>query len=405
MPQDIAVFGATGFVGRLVAAYLAEHAPAGLEVALAGRSEAKLAQVRAELPPAAAGWPLVAADSADPASLTALAAGSGVIATTVGPYRRSGRALVDACIDAGTDYCDLTGEVLFVADTVERHADAERTGARIVHSTGFDSIPSDLGVFLLHEAVDRDGAGELGQTTLVVRAMRGGFSGGTLASMKGQIDEMRSSRAARRRAGDPYALSPDRAADPKGDDERDTVGVARDPALDEWVGPFVMAPYNTRIVRRSAALLDHAYGRGFRYREVTGVGAAPLGPVKAAALAAGTGGLLAGLAFPPTRLVLDRVLPSPGEGPSEEARRKGLFRMQIHADTTSGAHYVADVAAKGDPGYAATAMMMGQSALCLAVDADRLPRAGGVLTPATAMGAALAERLRSAGMTLAVTPR
>src|SRR5215204_5310301 len=185
MPQDIAVFGATGFVGRLVAAYLAEHAPAG-------RSEAKLAQVRAELPPAAAGWPLVAADSADPASLTALAAGSGVIATTVGPYRRSGRALVDACIDAGTDYCDLTGEVLFVADTVERHADAERTGARIVHSTGFDSIPSDLGVFLLHEAVDRDGAGELGQTTLVVRAMRGGFSGGTLASMKGQIDEMRS---------------------------------------------------------------------------------------------------------------------------------------------------------------------------------------------------------------------
>src|SRR5215203_1306172 len=158
MPQDIAVFGATGFVGRLVAAYLAEHAPAGLEVALAGRSEAKLAQVRAELPPAAAGWPLVAADSADPASLTALAAGSGVIATTVGPYRRSGRALVDACIDAGTDYCDLTGEVLFVADTVERHADAERTGARIVHSTGFDSIPSDLGVFLLHEAVDRDGA-------------------------------------------------------------------------------------------------------------------------------------------------------------------------------------------------------------------------------------------------------
>ncbi|HLM50546.1 MAG TPA: enoyl-ACP reductase, partial [Solirubrobacteraceae bacterium] len=168
---------------------------------------------------------------------------------------------------------------------------------------------------------------------------------------------------------------------------------------------FVMAPYNTRIVRRSAALLDHAYGRGFRYREVTGVGAAPLGPVKAAGLAAGTGGLLAGLAFPPTRLVLDRVLPSPGEGPSEEARRKGLFRMQIHADTTSGAHYVADVAAKGDPGYAATAMMMGQSALCLALDADRLPRAGGVLTPATAMGAALAERLRSAGMTLAVTPR
>jgi short subunit dehydrogenase-like uncharacterized protein len=165
-----------------------------------------------------------------------------------------------------------------------------------------------------------------------------------------------------------------------------------------------MASYNTRIVRRSNALQDWAYGRGFRYREVTGVGDGPLAPVKAAGLAGGVLALAGGLALPPTRMLLDRVLPDPGEGPSEAARENGLFRMEIHTTTPAGAHYVARVAAKGDPGYKATAVMMGESALCLALDRERLPQRGGVLTPATGIGMALVERLRAAGMTFEAGP-
>ena len=399
---DIVVYGATGFVGKLIAAYLAEHAPAEVKIGLAGRSQEKLERTRSELGPNATGWPLVVANSDDPESIAAMARGARVVLTTVGPYRRGGIGVVNACIEAGTDYADLTGEVLFVNETKELHERAVEHGARIVHSCGFDSIPSDLGVLLLHETAAADGAGDLEDTTLVVRAMRGGASGGTVASLKGQVDDMKKDGAARKIIGDPYALSPDRTADPKGEDEGDLRGVARDEKLGGWIGPFIMAGYNTRIVRRSNALKGWAYGKGFRYREVMGLGGGPVAPVKAAALAGGLGALAAGLAIPPTRKVLDKALPDPGEGPSEEARNTGFFTIDIHTRTSSGARYVAKVAAKGDPGYAATAMMMGECGLCLALDADRLPAAGGVLTPATAMGNVLTERLRAAGMTFSV---
>ena len=400
--HDIVVFGATGFVGKLLAKYLADNAPNDAKIALAGRSSDKLEKVRADLPASARDWPLVVADSSDPESLAAMARDTRVVATTVGPYRKYGMPVVDACIAAGTDYCDLTGEVLFVNATKDRHDEAEKGGARIVHSVGFDSIPSDLGVYLLHEQAQEDGAGDLTDTKLVVTAMKGGASGGTIASMKGMVDEAKTDKASRRTLGDPYALCLDRSAEPDGRDEADRRGVARDDELGQWVGPFVMATYNTRIVRRSNSLLGHAYGPDFRYQELTGLGTGPLAPVKGAALAGGLGALAGGLAVPPTRKILDKVLPDPGEGPSEKARESGFFKIKIHARTSSGARYVARVAAKGDPGYKATAVMMGQSALCLALDRDRLPDRAGVLTPATAMNGALVERLRAAGMTLEV---
>ena len=396
------MFGATGFVGRLVAGYLADHASAGVRIGLAGRSGQRLADIRAQLGAAASDWPLVVADSGDLASVEMLARTARVVATTVGPYRRQGITLVEACAREGTDYADLSGEVLFLRESIDRcHDLAADTGARIVHCCGFDSIPSDLGVLLLHQAARTDDAGDLEDTTLVVRAMRGGVSGGTLASGMGQWEEMRSSAERRGQAEDPYALSPDRAAEPDLGDERDLDWLSYDGDLRMWVGPFLMAGINTRVVRRSNALQGWAYGRRFRYREVTGFGAGPAAPVLGAAVSTALKALAAGLAFGPSRTLLGQLLPAPGEGPSENTRRKGHFRIEIHAHTSGGARYLSKIEAQGDPGYAATSVMLGQSALCLALDRDLLPDRAGVLTPATAMGAALAGRLRSAGHTLA----
>src|SRR5271165_4686774 len=368
---------------------------------LAGRSAQRLADVRARLGEAAAEWPLLVADSADPVSVAALARAARVVVSTVGPYRVHGLGLVEACAAAGTDYADLSGEVLFIRDSIDRCQDvAADAGARIVHGCGFDSVPSDLGALLLHHAARADDAGDLQDTTLVVTALKGGVSSGTLASMLGQQDEVRASAERRQVVQDPYALSPDRAAEPNLGDERDLDWVHYDGDLRMWVGPFVMAGINTRVVRRSNALQDWAYGRQFRYREITGCGTGLTAPVRAVSLAVGLRTLMAGLWFRPSRAALDRLLPAPGQGPGEKTRRRGFFRIEIHTRTSSGARYLARIEAQGDPGYAATSVMLGESALCLALDHARLPDRAGVLTPATAMGAALASRLASAGQTL-----
>ena len=398
---DVVIFGATGFAGRLVAGYLAGHAPNGVRIGLAGRSAQRLADVRAQLGSAASGWPLLVADSADPVSVAALTRAARVVVSTVGPYRVHGLGLVQACAAAGTDYADLSGEVLFIRDSIDRcHDVAAGAGARIVHGCGFDSVPSDLGALLLHRAARADDAGDLQDTTLVVTALKGGVSGGTVASMMGQQDEVQASAERRRVVEDPYALSPDRAAEPDLGDERDLGWVRYDSELKRWVGPFVMAGINTRVVRRSNALQGWAYGRRFRYREVTGFGAGPAAPMLGAAVSATLKAAEAGMSFGPSRALLGRLLPAPGQGPSEETRRTGLFRIQVHTRTSAGARYLGMIEAQGDPGYAATSVMLGESALCLALDRDHLPDRAGVLTPATAMGPALADRLRSAGHTL-----
>jgi short subunit dehydrogenase-like uncharacterized protein len=381
-PLDLLLYGATGFVGRLTAEYLARSAPDGVRIGLAGRSRERVEEVRGALGPRAADWPIYVADSSDTGSLGAIARSTRVLVTTVGPYRKHGLGVVEACAEAGTHYADLTGEVLFMHEVIERFdARARETGARIVHTCGFDSIPSDLGVLLLHEAAQADGAGPLEEATLVVRGMKGGPSGGTIASMKGMIDDARADPRLRKVLGDPYALSPDRGAEPDLGPQRELMGVEHDDDLGVWVAPFVMASINTRVVRRSNALQDFAYGRGLRYREVMSTGSGPLGRAKAAAVAAGTGALAAGLAFGPARTVLDRVLPAPGEGPSEEARRSGYFKIDVHGRTATGRRYVCRVAAQGDPGYQATSVMLGESALCLALDAARLPDRAGVPDP------------------------
>ena len=397
---DVVLFGATGFVGKLTAEYLARAAPGEARIGLAGRSREKLERLRDELGARVTEWPLIVADCTDGDALAELAARTTAVATTVGPYRRYGMALVQACAAAGTQYADLTGETLFMRETIERvDTSARASGARIVHSCGFDSIPSDIGVLVLHEA-----AGELMETTLVVRRLRGGVSGGTLASMKGTVDAVKNDRSLARILADPYALSPDRDNEPELGDEADLRGAEHSAELGTWLGPFVMAPINTRVVRRANALQDWAYGRRFRYREVMAFGSGFIGRVKALATGGGLAALTAGLALPPSRLILDRVLPAPGAGPSQELVRQGSFVIDIHARTPSGTRWVCHVQAQGDPGYGATSVMLGESALALALDGDELPDRAGVLTPATGIGLRLADRLRAAGQTFKATP-
>ncbi|MET1088369.1 MAG: saccharopine dehydrogenase NADP-binding domain-containing protein [Arthrobacter sp.] len=400
--HDLVLYGASGFVGRLIAGYVAEHAPASMRVGLAGRSKSRLEAVRSQLPVAAHGWALIEADSEDADSIAALAAGTRVLFTTVGPYAKHGLPVVEACARAGTHYADLAGEVSFIREAIDRYdVLARMSGARIVHSCGYDSVPSDLAVLLLHQAAKADDAGGLVDVHLVAKA-KAGISGGTLESMRGQLDAMRSSTALRSLAADPYALSPDRTREPTTPQPPDA-GPVRRSADGTWTAPFIMAPVNTRIVRRSNALQGWAYGRSLQYGEVMGVAPGPAGAVIARAMALGLRAFTGAMAFPPTRRVLDSCLSAPGAGPSTSTQRAGWFHSQMTARTEDGHRYQAIAAGPGDPGYAATAVMAGETALALALDGDRLPTAEGSLTPATALGNVLIKRLRAAGHTYEVS--
>ncbi|RKS75423.1 short subunit dehydrogenase-like uncharacterized protein [Motilibacter peucedani] len=401
--HDLVLLGASGFVGRLVAGHLARHAPPDLRVALAGRSAQRVGEVRDSLGGPAARWPVLEVDSADDDAVARLARGAAVVVSTVGPYLRHGLPLVRACATAGTHYADVTGEVAFVRRSIDvAHESAVATGARIVHACGFDSVPSDLAVRALAERALADGAGGLTRTQLALVAARGGVSGGTVDSLRTQLDAAAADPAVAQLMGDPYALSPDRGSEPAAG-ERGLRGPRRDPETGEWLAPFVMAPFNTRVVRRSNALTGWAYGRGLRYSEVVSCGSGRLAPVAAGGLALATGALVAALRLSPTRRVVDRLLPKPGTGPGERTREGGMFRTRTTAHTGSGRAYVAHVAASGDPGYAATAVMLGESALALALDPHE--GGGGVLTPATAVGGALTARLRARGFELRVEER
>lgn len=407
---DLVLYGATGFAGKLTAQYLAK-AGTTARIALAGRSVRKVRAVRDTLGEAAQSWPIIEADADAPSSLAALAARTQVVVTTVGPYTRYGLPLVAACVKAGTDYADLTGETPFIRDSVDQfHKEAADTGARIVHSCGFDSVPSDLTVYALYHRAHADGAGDLVDTDLVVRSFAGGVSGGTVASMMEFFRTAAGDPDVRREMLDPYTLSTDRAAEPELGHQSDTPwrrGVQIAPELDGiWTGAFAMAAPNSRIVRRSNALLDWAYGRTFRYAEHMSTGSSVLAPVAAAldtAVNAAAFGLGMKYLDKVPAALLERITPKPGTGPSERTREKGHYRVETYTTTTTGARYRAVIAQQGDPGYKATAVLLGESGLALALDRDRLSDLRGVLTPAAAMGDALLTRLPTAGVTLETT--
>ena len=404
---DIVLYGASGFVGKLTAEYLA-IAGGDARIALAGRSQDKLLAVRETLGEGAQSWPLISADASQPSTLNEIAARAQVVVTTVGPYAKYGLPLVAACAAAGTDYADLTGEANFIRESIDHHhKQAIDTGARIVHSCGFDSIPSDLTVFALYRRISEDDAGELGDTTFVVKKMAGGFSGGTYASMMGVMRAMASDADVRHLLEDPYTLTPDRGAEPEFGPQSDMPwrrGREIAPELNGiWTTGFVMGPVNTRVVRRSNALQDYVYGRRFRYTECQSLGSSVMAPV-ASAMATGVGAAVIGLGSRfidkvPEKLV-ERILPKPGTGPSKDARERGHYTVETYTTTTTGVRYRATMSQQGDPAYKATSALLGESGLALALDRDRLSELRGVLTPAAAMGDALLTRFPAAGVSL-----
>ena len=396
---DVVLLGATGFVGRLTAAHLASSAGGRVRIGLAGRSADRLRQVADELGPVAANWPLLTVDVTDESAVAELVRRTTVLVSTVGPYIRHGLSLVQACARVATHYADLTGETLFVRDTIEYcHAAAVDSGAKIVHSCGFDSVPSDLGVGLTAAAALEAGAGPLTDTVLRLRSGRGGVSGGTVDSLRQQLLQVRRDPALRRIVGDPQALGGDGSSPQSG---RSPARGWRDSASGHWQAPFVMGGYNRQMVLRSHALTDGGYGPDFSYREVVDTGTGPFGALAAGAVAVGSAAVVGGLSWAPTRRLLDAVLPKPGEGPSQRVLRHGRFALDVEAATQTGLRYRTRVAVQKDPGYGATAVMLGESALSLAL--DDLPERAGVLTPMVALGGALADRLRRHGFTVATT--
>ena len=381
-PIDVAIFGATGYTGRLVAEYFNQSYPAGSGVqwAMVGRSAAKLAEVR-DLIGAPADTTLLTADASDPASLRAVAEKAKVVLTTVGPYQLYGEALVALCAETGTDYVDLCGEPAWMKKMIEAHdAVAKQSGARIVFSCGFDSIPFDLGVQFLQNAAREKLGGVCQEVRCLVRAMDGKFSGGTAASLKATMAAAGADPSIVQTLMNPFALTPGF----QGPEQPAMHKPLEDPEYG-WLAPFVMAPINTKNVHRSNHLSGHAYGRDFKYSEMFLTGPGEQGAAIAKAVASDNS-------------LMGEDAPKPGEGPTREEREKGFYDVLFIGEGPGGAEIKASVYGDMDPGYGSTSKMIAESALCLVENADGT--GGGVWTPAGALGAQLVERLQAkAGLT------
>ncbi|WP_395619047.1 saccharopine dehydrogenase family protein [Sphingorhabdus sp.] len=394
---DIIVYGATSFVGQIITRYMHEQFADGSIVwAIAGRSLSKLQQVSDAI--GLSGVEIIVADAADEGALRQMCAQTTVVMSTVGPYALYGDLLVEVCATTGTHYCDLTGEPQWIRKMQLRHeADAIKSGARIVHCCGFDSIPSDLGVHFLQRKASEQFGQTCARIDMRVVSMKGGASGGTIASMINMVKEAVSDADLRRELQDPYSLCPQNHQFTVTQPE---VKIAYDAVAGGWITPFIMAGINTRIVHRSNALSNNSYGLEFKYEEAVVTGKGSSGKRKAKAAHWGVNALMFGLAVPPIRWLLETaVLPKPGEGPSEKAQLEGQFDIVFFGSTAQGETIQCRVTGDRDPGYGSTAKMLSQAAACLAKDVpDGVP--GGFWTPATILGDKLIKRLEAhAGLT------
>jgi short subunit dehydrogenase-like uncharacterized protein len=396
-PQfDVIVFGATSFVGQILVQYLTDNFnqpnKETLNWAIAGRSQTKLDKVKTQVKQP--DLTTMIADAQDEAAIKTMCAQARVIISTVGPYALFGETLVKVCAESGTDYCDLTGEVQWIDRMLKKYeATAKASGARIVHSSGFDSIPSDMGVYFTQREAKKSLGEYCNNVSMRVKAAKGGASGGTIASIVNVTKEVMKDPKLRKDLINPYLICP------PGHDYKvrqfDTKKPTFDKDFNGWTAPFIMAGINTRIVFRSNALMNSAYGTDFKYDEAMLVGKGIKGRLAATALVAGLGAFFVGAALKPSRWVLERfMLPKPGEGPTPKEQVEGYYDIRFKGKTPSGKEIQTKVMGQGDPGYGSTSQMLGQVGACLALDKELLTdKEGGFWTTSTLLGDHLLERL------------
>jgi short subunit dehydrogenase-like uncharacterized protein len=397
---DVVLYGASGFTGKQTVRYFAQQVVSGVRWAIAGRNRQKLESVKAQV---GADVDVLVADSLDQNAVDEIVSQTRILLNTAGPFALYGNAIVDACVRFNTHYVDITGETPWIKELCDRYHDrAAADGTRIIPCCGFDSVPSDLGTYLVVRYIQQ----ELGTSCRAVKAYfqaYGGFNGGTLASGFNLYDSGKANLAA-----NPFLL------DPSSDRSPSEIQQNRDPELPQydseistWIAPFFMGAINTRVVRRSSALYaqwQEPYGSDFTYQEYLKFDP-PLAWLQAVGVTAATVLFTGAIQQSPLRQLLQPLLPQPGSGPSEKTMNEGWFRCELLGWSSDGRKVQGLISDRGDPGNRATVKFLCESALCLALDADKLPggrQRGGILTPATGLGNVLAERLRQTGMTLEV---
>ncbi len=404
---DVLVLGVTGFTGKWVAKHLYDNYTAKeaesektLKWGLAGRNAEKLEKVREFIGDENDDIQSVIADSNDEASLRSMVEKTKVVITTVGPYAYYGSLLVKLCAESGTHYVDLTGEVPWMRDMIDaHHITAEKSGAKIVHSCGFDSIPSDMSVYFAQQQAHEKFDCYLKSIRFSLTKAKGGISGGTFASMINIIKQAVKDKRVRKILFNPYSLNPDPSF--KGPEKQDQRGVEFSKELGKWTAPFMMAGINTRIVRRSNALMDFIYGKDFTYTETMPTGAGASGYLAAKAISTAVKSIAFMSITALGRSVLGILLPSQGEGPKVDPDKPGFYVIHLHGETADGEKMIAKVTGDADPGYGSTSKMLAEAGVCLAL--DDLETAGGFWTPSSAMGAKLLTRLcDSAGLTFSI---
>ncbi len=403
---DVVVFGATSFVGEILCRYLLQEfgSPAKpgarkLDWAIAGRSRAKLDALVTSLGAAARSLTVIVADAADETALAAMCQQTRVVVSTVGPYALYGEPLIRVCSKLGTDYCDLTGEPQWMRRMITKYSESAATsGARIVHCCGFDSIPSDLGVWFLQQKSMLHFGEPCTNIKMRVKAMRGAASGGTVASMVNMVKEAARDPGLRKELSNPYSLCPPDTGKTR---QTNVKGAVFDTDFGAWSAPFVMAAINVRVVLRSNVLQSPAKNAlptiaEFCYDEAMLMGKGFAGRSKAMTLSAGLGGFVAGAAIPPIRWLMEKfMLPAPGEGPSPAAQASGFFDFRFVGRTVDGRELRTKVAGDRDPGYGSTGKMLGEAAACLAQDVSKTEVPGGFWTPSTTFGERLLKRLEA----------
>lgn len=400
---DVVVWGATGFTGKWVAKHLFDTYGCdqkALKWAIAGRNQTKLEEVAAFIGDSGSKIDQLLADSNDEASLIELVGNAKAIISTVGPYAYYGSLLVKVCAENGTHYVDLTGEVPWMREMIDAHQlAAQESGAKIVHSCGFDSVPSDMGTFYTQKMAVSQLNQPLQKISYNLMKAKGGISGGTIASMMNIIELAVKDKSIRRVLANPYALNPDKSF--KGPDKGDQMSAKFSQEIDKWTAPFMMAGINTRIVRRSNALMGFAYGKDFQYKEVMATAKGAKGYMAAKAIAGGMKAMMVTSLTGVGRKFLGLFLPDQGEGPKVDPENPGFYHIQFNGQTFDGKTLVTKLVGDGDPGYGSTSKMLSEAAVCLAL--DELQTKGGFWTPASALGDAYLERLqKNAGLSFEV---